>query len=651
MATVGTACSDGGTSAELNRFIHFDPVRLVDGEPALVFASGSETVAMHGSAATNYFDGWRADFVYTGFAPILVIQLVHSGGDRVVWYASCDGDRLGDKVSDLSDHHRTLLRRAAMPILQRLLWVLTEAVEPRLSDFEHGFLQLGPACRQELLGLCQDGLVRQVEIVRVDDVPACCLVPAADGGPPVALRREHLRTGLRRVLQDQMAADVVRGTVSFTCPVTGAEIGCQGSLCFDDFHFAYRFADATGRFVFYVIAGHELSFFYALYVPALALLLPAPVFEGPAEGARHFLPLWLPRHLIHHGAEFEAYLRQRPRGISSPLRAPPWTHIGHQLWNELSGIERYLRDAGPGGRQPEWLVPDGERQIEFYGPIDVLFPQLVGRVRRGLRDAEDLVRYAYRTGRIVVRVTRNFVSAELRARLLEHARRHVRAAPGGDEPATDAPVLLLGLRLENRTLEDLGGFYERLAAAVLARHPGARFILDGHNVGAAGAGKYRSHGERSEQARDIERAEFAVLERLQQAFGAGTVRSAVGLTVPANLLLIARCEAFIAPWGAGLAKYRWACNKPGYVFTSRWNLQRRADLAIYHAAENMQDPAELRWIRAELVTDQAAPPKVAGSSMQPQWLNFSMDEARVIGEFIEFVDRRRSRDLAARAAC
>ena len=34
-------------------------------------------------------------------------------------------------------------------------------------------------------------------------------------------------------------------------------------------------------------------------------------------------------------------------------------------------------------------------------------------------------------------------------------------------------------------------------------------------------------------------------------------------------------------WGAGLAKYRWVCNKPGLLLTGEWNLRHREDLHIY----------------------------------------------------------------------
>ena len=623
---------------EENGFIHADPVRIVDGEPALMFRVGNETVILRGSACRNYFAGWAADFLYTALAPILVIQLVHTSGQRVVWYVSSDGHRLGDTVAGLSDHHRLLLKDAAATLLCGLLSTLIQAPRPRLSSAARGFLALDDQCKQDLVALCEPRIARPVQLISVSTMPETYVVSPGGEAPPLLLKRQHLLSGLQRNLQQQIREDVRVGSIGFTCPLTGAAITCQGSLCFDDFHFAYRFTDAGERLVFYVIAGHERSYFYALYVPAAGILIAAPGLEGPAEGARQFLPSWLPRHLSRHGAAFETYLARPLTGITSPLRALPWTHLGHQLWNELSGIEHFLA-GGDDAVQPEWLVPDGNGPVEFYGAIEALFPAARGHVRRGLRDAEDLVRYAYRCGRVIVRITRDHVSATMRGLILEHARR---AAPdtaglGVLDAHRHDPVLLLGLRLENRTLVDLGGFYARLVAALLGRFGGMRFVVDGHNVGAAGSTKFRSHGEQAHQAQETARAELALLQALQRRFGEHVVVGAVGLSMAENLRLIARCDAFIAPWGAGLAKYRWVCNLPGTVMTSRWNLEHRADRRIYDDPAFMEAPAEMRWIRPDLVSDETAPPRVVGASLHPQWCNFTVDEMAVIEEIAAFV--------------
>ncbi len=608
-------------------FVHEDPVRIVDGAPALLFSLDGRTLVLRGSGCAGFLPGWRALFLFSGFAPILLMQLAHENGARAVWYLDPEGNRLGDQAAALQPADRALLHRAAGPVLSGMVRALLQDPDPEPHPAAQGFLALDEGCRLQLLALCRDHLVAgPLELLSLAE-PGDCPLPAMFQHARVLDLLEH-------DLQAMLPGIVASSRFSVPSPVGGAAIAAQGSLCLDDFHFAYRFVEPSNGVVFFLIAGHEHSQIYALYLPHAGLLLHGPAQQGRTEGISHFLPDALSHHMVLHGAAFASYLSRPLQGVSVPLRAPPWSHIGHQLWNELSGIERFLAGIGETHAQPEWLVPDGDHPVEFYGAIDVLFPSLRGHVRRGLRHARDLIDHTYANGRLVIRATDEFVSAGLRRRLLSHAE-----AVGGELPALTSdkggPILLLGLRVENRTLTDLPGFYDRLITAVRARHPRARFVIDGHNVGSAGGRKHRSHGEREPDATVA--AERAILDGLRRRHGEDAVVSAVGLTVPDNLRLIAQCDGFVAMWGAGLAKYRWACNKPGYVISNRWNLDCRGDLRIYELPTMIEAPTPLRWLRASCVTDQPDSAALIDLGGHPQWMNFTIDEDAAIADILDFV--------------
>ncbi len=635
-------------------FVHPDPLRIEDGAPALVFLLDRQQVVLRGTGCRGLLPGWRATLLYSGFAPFLLMQLVHESGARAVWYLCSEGHRLGDHVAGLTPRDRTLLSRAASPVLGELVRALLQDPNPVLRPAAEGFLALDEACRLDLMGLCRERLAAgPLELLPLVAAPQSLLASPADDRAALTLRRPHLHDLLATDLQAMLPAIVAGGRFEVPDPVSGAPVASQGSLCIDDFHFAYRFV-AAGGLVFYLIAGHEHSQVYALYLPRPGLLLCGPGQEGMAAGAQRFLPDALSHHLVVHGTAYAAYLAAPLRGVSVPLRAPPWSHIGHQLWNELTGIEGFLAAAVTDAALPEWIVPDADRPVEFYGPIDTLFPELAGSVRRGLlRDARELVGYAYGNGRLVVRATGTFVSAALRRRLLAHAEAvspdqagQPDRRPERDEqaPAAAWPVLLLGLRVENRTLTDLLGFYGRLIAAVRRRHPRARFVIDGHNV-AAGGVKHRSYGERAGQEGATAAAERAILDGLRALHGREAIVDAVGLSVPENLCLIARCDGFVAMWGAGLAKYRWACNKPGYVMTGRWNLDHRADLGIYELPTMLEAPTALRWLAAEHVTDRPLDhPSLVMPYPHAQWANFDIDEAAAVDGILEFIASLGARD-------
>ena len=63
------------------------------------------------------------------------------------------------------------------------------------------------------------------------------------------------------------------GMLSWPSPVDGHPLRCQGCLYFDDFRFAYRFADISAGLAFYVIAADHHCKALAVYVPQLDLLV------------------------------------------------------------------------------------------------------------------------------------------------------------------------------------------------------------------------------------------------------------------------------------------------------------------------------------------------------------------------------------------
>ncbi len=122
-------------------------------------------------------------------------------------------------------------------------------------------------------------------------------------------------------------------------------------------------------------------------------------------------------------------------------------------------------------------------------------------------------------------------------------------------------------------------------------------------------------------------------------FGNDKIISAVGLTVPANILLIEQCDFFVSMWGAGLAKYRWICNKPGFVITNHWNLTQRSDLFIYDHPTLIESPSRLYWVDPTLVTDHPEAPRIVTVNSHAQWSNFSIMEAPVIDAILRSISK------------
>ena len=120
-----------------------------------------------------------------------------------------------------------------------------------------------------------------------------------------------------------------------------------------------------------------------------------------------------------------------------------------------------------------------------------------------------------------------------------------------------------------------------------------------------------------------------------------TVVDTLGAGIRTSLAWCEHADVFFSFWGASLAKYRWVCNKPGLVISSRINLSGgRGDLHIYDAPEFMESPTPLAFVDADAVEDLAdAPILVDVGPGNPIYFNFRIDAARVFRHLREVAER------------
>ena len=155
---------------------------------------------------------------------------------------------------------------------------------------------------------------------------------------------------------------------------------------------------------------------------------------------------------------------------------------GHHLWNELTGIHETIRRT-EADRLPSVIVvnPSG---TELYGKIDEIFPELAGKVSRH-DTIQALTKAVYDGCLLPLRPTGSWVSRDLAERISRRAERTYMT------PATECVldglrakgfrVLLLGLRVENRTVVDFPAFCEELIVFLAAELGKIAVIIDGQN--------------------------------------------------------------------------------------------------------------------------------------------------------------------------
>ncbi len=580
--------------------------------------------------------GWRIDRVETRLAPVIALELLHEDGHAGIWYVDRDARYLGNNAQQLAGPFRTALRSACAALFDRL-WdrvILAPTLPP---DPELAWL-LGctPGLRCDLLGfhLAVEPDRPALTWILTDTLPPAMryTVPSAGGGR-IVLDPDHTRALCLQFLRSELFRLVERGTMSWPSPVDGHRIEAPArTLYLDDQCFAYQVHDERHGLTFYVFAMAGFFRTFAVYFPAADLLVAQD--EGHMGGARPYCERArgrLLQHAAQFGPELIAALLQPDGEVVHAFRGFPAIHLGHFVWQDLSGVS-YLVDAFPSEKLPRFYVFETRHHPELYGPIDEIFPELAGKVVRLDHTLNAHVGTFYRERQRVIKSTGISVPAQVGTRIVAALRRAPRWADVAARAAAAAaagPVVLVGLRIGNRTVEDMQGFAHALISMLADAVGPLTVVIDGHNsAGDAPGATYASFGDNFSGGTTFLQRELAITAFLRRAFAgsAVTIVDNIGRPIPESVLWCAQADFFVAPWGAALAKYRWVCNTPGLTTVGRWNLENRHDLSIYHHPGAMENPTPLLFNAPEAAEDLAG--TEAGADEQDR-SNYRLDQAMV----------------------
>lgn len=578
---------------------------FVDARGMLVAQDGEEPLLVQiGGAPAALGPGWSPQLAVTAFAPFTFLVLQHTGGQQATWLLDRAGQRLGGAVADLPDAGQQALLHLVCPALQASLLNVLQA--PDLADEAGDVMLLSPDVQVELFHLC-------------GGLPAPCVISAeacgdiallAPGG--LVLPQAAVRACLAVDLQGQLLDACRTGTMTWPSPVDGAMLQEVRGMVLSPLLQAWRCVDRRHGLVFFVLAGNFQQEASGVWFPSAGVLVVPPrraLFQYDVDAAA--MANLLGEHILTHGAALRGFLGRPVAGFAQYTWPSASAHIGHYLWNELSGLE-FMAAHLPPARLPQVFDLGGAGGSAFYGPLRLLFPELAGRIVQDHANLSGMLDVAYAEGLQVVRFSGGSVSAELRRRIATLASRTPAAAeacrssaegPNFQDPNAAGPVVVFGLRVENRTLVDLAGFYIGLGRGLCERFGALTVIIDGHNRRSP-AGMFSSHLEHRAARRPVD-VEHEMAARIQAGLQDLPVRvvNCVGMAMLDNLAWLLRADACVAPWGAGLAKYRWACNLPAYVLVSNFNRKHKNDIHIYSDAAFMDAPTEVQFADAAGITD------------------------------------------------
>jgi hypothetical protein len=537
-----------------------------DGAWHLGSEDGMRAIHQGDAPVAGFNPGWRPDFAVMVAYNIVLLALRHEDGRLALWFLDERLRLFSNDVSQLPEDTRTLLEAKAQYLLTAIAScnILGGPLRGAVSAAEGAFAAALASDRM---------LLERALDVACPPSESIVLEEANDRQRPEALQAlsdlcgpvdpEALRTFFRQNLCDIQIAAAETGRMEMRSPLNGAIATCDGAWCLELASLAFRFATPDPKDSFIAIfAGFQLTLF-GVYMPHRNVFLHVNA-RHKSETERVLLAP-PERGLWRHVMRFADCLFDRPQHKLTPVLLCSFDHIGHHLWNELVGIDETLHRVGAEA-MPSVIVANPDA-TEIYGRIDEIFPELEGKVAR-LPDGIALVRKIYNERLPPLHPTGILVRRRLADRISGMAtRNYMRGLPDAmldDLRRRGFHFVVLGLRVENRTVVDFPSFCEDLVEFLRRTLGRVAIVVDGQNCSESGF-RYRITFQGNEHA-SVLQVESDIVERLKAKFADNldvAILSTIGLPVGASIALCDRADFFITPWGAGLAKYRWISNRPG----------------------------------------------------------------------------------------
>ncbi len=628
----------------------FDTAHLADGLHFFPLGRGPVQVRIDGTAVRELEPGWFARGAYAGVPGFIILDLATDVGRSSFWILDTEGNLLGSDVkpppAPSADAFHNGLRTHLKEIAHALI---TDELAPG-SKAVRSFYRLQVSTREMILTLAgARSFANGVEIVDLvrDAAEGWTLVSPV--GNSIGVSYDRLMRTLHVFLNERLIDGFKTKCLRWPF-LTKAGLNENVHCLFVDSRLGLlRCIDGETGIVYYVVIWGAQLQSVAVYVPASNVLFGYStggpgVFLGVLRADPVDFEAKLAQLFLCSGAAFLKWLQVPAIEFAGFMWPGSDAHLGHYLWNETSGLEVIVRELEKSDL-PRIFALGAPGGYEFYGPVEDLYPELNGKFIKSFSNVKAMEEYCYVHGIQALRVSGQFVSQDVRNRIMRAVKSDpdvaiLRQMVETNLPAAN-PVIVLGLRLTDRTHAQLREFYCALIDNLLKHCPNLVVVIDGVNSRPGqvrGASYDVFSGARLN--RGLIDMEAQIVQDIRAYFidRPVTVVDCVGTSMRTNLFWIDRSNMFVAPWGAGLVKYRWVCNKPGFVMTNRSNLLNPIALPIYHLPGHMENPTAMEFIDPAIVYDIRRPDEVLDEHLRDAALsagglsatNFTVDAAAAI---------------------
>ena len=527
------------------------PIEIDDGGTWVIFPDGSRRdLRMHGRSVTRGSGEWQAVEFFPGTEDLSFLHLQHRNGIKAVHYYSKTLEFIAPSFDSLPAKFRRQLVELSLADLSAI-WndvvCRDGAASLRLSS---DFLAIAPCAREQLAQALYPVLHRAAHCVVLAEENAASLVRGDT-------RAETFREILDLDLGAVQSAALDSGSLTIAVSGFSAVSTCGVALHTNGLTltFAHRFIRRETGQVFFLIVSDWNTTIHAIFIPDQELTIYSTTEQRRRLEAAMRRP---PERAMFEQVAKNADLIREYFSVGSREYALfyYYSHIGHHLWNELTGLHRTL-DALRASPPPRVYVVNAQKS-EIYGRLDDLFPEISETTSRFAATLFELPEMLYSERICYLHITSDYISRDLRQRIIGYARGVADLQPEltriDQYRAAGFRIVVLGLRVENRTLVDLAGFFIS-AVEGLSRHlKNIVVVVDGHNTTRSGS-SYASLGESGDRSPTAE-AEHHVLDALSSHFAttaAVKIVSTIGKTVAMSIVWCDSADFYITPWGAGLA--------------------------------------------------------------------------------------------------
>ncbi len=291
---------------------------------------------------------------------------------------------------------------------------------------------------------------------------------------------------------------------------------------------------------------------------------------------------------------------------------PEIPHIGHYIWNAISGLSPFFKYCAPDQYPAYFATYDN---VQMVGDVRDLYRDFYERHSevKTFADLPAANLHVIESGSMLLTLKDNYITDDLANRVIRTA-----YAKAGDQFVHDArafrskchPLLLITLRLGNRAWQGQRNSWPLIFKSLAREFGSVGFILDGINCDIT---QGWTHGMMSIQE------EISLAESITASCGSEIpILNSIGCSASESIVLADLADAFVAPVGAGMAKYRWITNLPGVAFSNKsFSKPESRDGRLY---DNYREYARKAvHIDQHLIEDCDEP------SADPGRSNFSMD--------------------------